>query len=80
MKYNKEILIIILLAMMMQSCSSRKTEPVSSPINEYSTSLCSWLRPYYGVDGNFEEQVPVEVLKMMLRNDQEFNAVCLKLR
>ncbi len=66
--------------MMMQSCSSRKIEPVISPVNEYSTHLCSWLRPYYAVDGNFEEQVPTEVLKMMLRNDQEFNAVCLKLK
>lgn len=64
--------------MMMQSCSSRKIEQISNPVNNYKDNLCSWLKPYYAVDGNFEEQVPAEVLRMMLRSDSEFNEICLK--
>jgi len=64
--------------MMMQSCSSRKIEPTLSQVNNYKDNLCSWLKPYYAIDGNFEEQVPNEVLKLMLRSDNEFNEICLK--
>ncbi len=72
------LLIIILLTTTLPSCSSRKIEPTISPANNYKDHLCSWLKPYYVIEGNFEEQVPTEVLKMMLRSDNEFNEVCLK--
>jgi len=63
----------------LQSCSSKKIEPVIiSPVNNYKDNLCSWLKPYYAIEGDFEEQVPTEVLKLMLRSDSEFNEVCLK--
>ncbi len=77
-KLKSGLLIIILLITTLPSCSSRKIEPTISPANSYKDNLCSWLKPYYAVDGNFEEQVPTEVLKMMLRSDNEFNNVCLK--
>ena len=64
--------------MILPSCSSRKIETTITPINSYQDNLCLWLRPYYVIDGNFEDQVPTEVLKLMLRSDNEFNEVCLK--
>jgi len=63
--------------MILPSCSSKKIEPIIA-IDNYKDNLCLWLRPYYVIEGNFEEQVPTEVLKLMLRSDNEFNEVCLK--
>ena len=79
-KLKSGLLIITLLITTLPSCSSKKIEQstIINPANSYQDNLCSWLKPYYAVEGNFEEQVPTEVLKMMLRSDNEFNEVCLK--
>jgi hypothetical protein len=79
-KLKSGLLIITLLITTLPSCSSKKIEQstIINPANNYKEDLCLWLKPYYAVDGNFEEQVPAEVLKMMLRSDNEFNNVCLK--
>ena len=63
----------------MQSCSSKKIEPIISqnPVNDYKQSLCLWLKPYYVIDGDFEDNLPDDVLRLMLRSDLEYNTVCL---
>ena len=76
-KLIKGLLRTILLIAILQSCNLKKIEKIS-PVNNYQDNLCSWLKPYYVAEGNFEEQVPTEVLKMMLRSDNEFNNICLK--
>lgn len=62
---------------MIQGCSLKRTEINTKPANEYSTHLCTWLKPYYAVEEEFHEKLPLEVVSMMVRSDSEYNAICL---
>jgi len=61
------------------NCNLKRIEKNTAPqqATNYSTFLCSWLKPYYGIKGNFEDNLPEEVLRLMLRSDAEYDSVCL---
>jgi hypothetical protein len=61
------------------SCNSKRIETTIKPTNEYSTHLCTWLKPYYAVEEEFHGNLPREVVSMMVRSDAEYNAVCLSI-
>lgn len=75
---NKKLLLVILIMILATpSCSSKRIESNTKPINEYSISLCTWLKPYYAIEEEFEGKLPREVVSMMVRSDAEYNSVCL---
>jgi PBP1b-binding outer membrane lipoprotein LpoB len=73
MKYYKEISIALILTLIINGCTSRKKEQITT---SYKRNFCAWAVPFYSVKEPFDETASDAVIAIIYRHDVEYDCVC----